>query len=90
MAFHQLIKSVNEILEGHSKKIEKEKLKALGKRNQVYEEQESRERRAQELKTLIQEKKEELERLRFQYTSFVKIEEEQRIVIDNLSNNERN
>jgi intraflagellar transport protein 20 len=90
MSFHQLIKSINEVLEGHSKKIEKEKLRALGKRNQVYEEEESRDRRSQELKVLIREKKEELERLKFQYGSLVKIEEEQRIQIEKLSNNEHN
>ncbi len=90
MSFQQLIKSLNDVLEGHSNKIEKEKLKALGKRNQVYEEQESRDRRTQEIKVLIREKKEELERLKFQYNSLVKIEEEQRIAIEKLSNNEHN
>ena len=59
-----MIKSIAEVLEKHSKVIEQEKLKALGKRNQLYEEVESREKRAQELKVLIREKKEELERLK--------------------------
>jgi len=88
--FNQLIKSVNELLDNHSKKIEKEKLKALGKRNQLYEEIESREKREQELKVLISEKKEELERLKFQHNSLIKIENEQRLVIEKLSNNEEN
>ena len=61
-----MIKSIAEVLEKHSKVIEQEKLKALGKRNQLYEEVESREKRAQELKVLIREKKEELERFKFQ------------------------
>ena len=52
-----MIKSIAEVLEKHSKVIEQEKLKALGKRNQLYEEVESREKRAQELKVLIREKK---------------------------------
>jgi intraflagellar transport protein 20 len=90
MQFNSLIKSLNELLEIHSKKIEKEKLKALGKRNQLYEEVQSREKREQELKVLIREKKEELERLKFQYTSLLKIEEEQKIIIEKLSNNEEN
>lgn len=81
---------MNEVLENQSKKIEKEKLKALGKRNQLYEEIQSREKREQELKTLIREKKEELERLKFQNNSLTKIEEEQRMIIEKLSNNENN
>lgn len=79
-----------EILESQSKKIEKEKLKALGKRNQLYEEVESREKKEQEFKVLIREKKEELERLRFQFNSLQKIENEQKIAIEKLSNNEDN
>ena len=78
------------MLENHSKKIEKEKLKALGKRNQLYEEIESRDKREQELKVLIREKKEELERLKFQNSSLMKIENEQRMIIEKLSNNDEN
>jgi len=77
-------------LENHSKKIEKEKLKALGKRNQLYEEVESREKKEQEIKVLIREKKEELERLKFQFGSLQKIEIEQKMAIEKLSNNEDN
>lgn len=77
-------------MENHSKKIEKEKLKALGKRNQLYEEVESREKKEQEIKVLIREKKEELERLKFQFGSLQKIEIEQKMAIEKLSNNEDN
>jgi intraflagellar transport protein 20 len=90
MLFNNLIKSLNELLDNHSKKIEKEKLKALGKRNQLYEEMESREKREKELRVLIREKKEELERLKFQYHSLEKIETEQKNIIEKLSNNEDN
>ena len=83
-----MIKSIAEVLEKHSKVIEQEKLKALGKRNQLYEEVESREKRAQELKVLIREKKEELERLKYQSESLLKIEDEQRMTIEKLSNND--
>jgi intraflagellar transport protein 20 len=62
----------------------------LGKRNQLYEEVESREKREQELKVLAREKKEELERLKFQYNSLIKIENEQRMIIEKLSNNDEN
>lgn len=77
-------------MENQSKKIEKEKLKALGKRNQLYEEIESREKKEQEIKVLIREKKEELERLKFQFNSLQNIENEQKMVIEKLSNNENN
>ena len=90
ISFNQLIKSLHEILENQSSKIEKEKLKALGKRNQLYEEVESREKKEQEIKVLIREKKEELERLRFQFNSLQKIENEQKLAIEKLSNNEDN
>jgi intraflagellar transport protein 20 len=90
MSFHSLTKSLNEVLDNYSKKIEKEKLKTLGKRNQLYQEIESREKKEEELKVLIREKKEELERLRFQNNSLLKVEEEQKIVIEKLSNNEDN
>lgn len=78
------------MIDSHSQVIEKEKLKALGKRNQLYEEIESRIKREQELKVLIREKKEELERLKYQSASLLKIETEQKIVIEKLSNNEDN
>ena len=86
--FNDLIKSISEVLEKHSKVIEQEKLNALGKRNQLYEEVESREKRAQELKVLIREKKEELERLKYQSESLLKIEAEQKMTIEKLSNND--
>ena len=56
----------------------------------MYEEIESREKREQELRVLIREKKEDLERLKFQYNSLVKIENEQRMIIEKLSNNDEN
>jgi len=65
-------------------------LKALGRRNQLYDEIDGREKRAQELKILLREKKEELERLKFQHISLSKIEEEQRHIIEKLSNNDNN
>ena len=86
--FNDLIKSIAEVLEKHSKVIEQEKLKALGKRNQLYDEIESRGKREQELRVLIREKKEELERLKYQSESLLKIEAEQKMTIEKLSNND--
>ena len=56
----------------------------------MYEEIESRSKREQELKVLIREKKEELERLKYQRESLLKIEQEQKLTIEKLSNNEEN
>lgn len=81
---------MNDILETQSAKIEKEKLKAIGKKNQLAEEVESRLKREQELKTMIREKKEEFDRLKFQYDSLLKIENEQKMIIEKLSNNDDN
>ena len=86
--FNDLIKSIAEVLEKHSKVIEQEKLKTLGKRNQLYDEIESRGKREQELRVLIREKKEELERLKYQSESLLKIEAEQKMTIEKLSNND--
>ena len=86
--FNDLIKAIGEVLDKHSKVIENEKLKALGKRNQLYDEIESRGKREQELRVLIREKKEELERLKYQSESLLKIEAEQKMTIEKLSNND--
>jgi len=78
------------MLESHSEKIEKEKLKALGKKNQLAEEIESRNRKENQLKTMIREKKQELDRLKFEYDSLIKIENEQKLIIEKLMNNDDN
>ena len=60
----------------------------MGKRNQLYDEIESRGKREQELRVLIREKKEELERLKYQSEWLLKIEAEQKMTIEKLSNND--
>lgn len=90
MNFNDQIKSVNDILDNQAVKIEKEKLKALGKKNRLYEEEASRESREQEIKQMIKEKRQELDRLKFQYQSLLKIENEQKMIIEKLSNNDEN
>jgi len=42
------------------------------------------------LKVLTREKKQELERLKNQYNSLLKIESEQQMIIEKLSNNDNN
>lgn len=81
---------INQTIETHSAKIEKEKMKALGKKNQVKEEIDSRIKREQEIKLMKKEKIEELERLKLEYQSLEKIENDQKIQIEKLSNNDEN
>ena len=64
------------------------KLKAIGARNKIEGEEDNRRKKEQELKTLINEKKMMLERLTFQYESLAKVENEQKLTIEKLSNNE--
>ncbi|KAF1320298.1 Necrosis inducing protein npp1, partial [Globisporangium splendens] len=61
--FHDIIKGVLEVLEGQAKRIEREKLKAIGQRNRVDSEVENRNRQKQMLESLIKEKQTELESL---------------------------
>ncbi|TYZ67364.1 hypothetical protein PybrP1_010467 [[Pythium] brassicae (nom. inval.)] len=86
--FHEIVKGVLEVLEGQAKRIEREKLKAIGQRNRVDSEVENRNRQKQLLESLIKEKQTELERYHLQYQSLTKIADEQQALIDKLSNNE--
>jgi intraflagellar transport protein 20 len=88
LAFNELNKNLNEILEKHQEKITQNKLIAIGKRNQYFEELDSREKKEKDLSILIQEKKKELNRLKSQFQSFQEIEKEQVALIEKLSNNE--
>ena len=75
-------------MDEQAKKIEEQKLKAVGARNRIEGEEENCRKKEQELKTLINERKMELGRLVSEYESLRKIEQEQRNLIDKLSNNE--
>ncbi|KAL3666040.1 hypothetical protein V7S43_008833 [Phytophthora oleae] len=86
--FHDIVKGVLEVMEGQAKRIEREKLKAIGQRNRVDSEVENRNRQKQMLELLIKEKKTELERYNLQFQSLTKIADEQQLLMDKLSNNE--
>ncbi|KAE8901269.1 hypothetical protein PF005_g3547 [Phytophthora fragariae] len=86
--FHEIVKGVLEVMEGQAKRIEREKLKAIGQRNRVDSEVENRNRQKQMLELLIKEKKTELERYNLQFQSLSKIADEQQLLMDKLSNNE--
>ncbi|KAH7492453.1 hypothetical protein PRNP1_002012 [Phytophthora ramorum] len=86
--FHEIVKGVLEVMEGQAKRIEREKLKAIGQRNRVDSEVENRIRQKQMLELQIKEKKTELERYNLQFQSLTKIADEQQVLMDKLSNNE--
>ena len=71
-------------MEGKSKVIEAEKLKAIGLGNRVTPEAEVRKRKLEV--GLIAEKKAELDRLSAQHDSLMMVETAQRKMIDNLTN----
>ena len=68
--------------------IEAEKLKAIGLGNRIDSEQEVRKRKQVELQAMINEKKAELERLNTQHDSLVRVDAEQKALIEKLTNNE--
>ena len=75
-------------MDGQAMKIERAKLKAIGQRNKLEGDAEERKREQNELRCVIDEKHAELERLRVEHQSLVKVEQEQRAFIEKLSNNE--
>ncbi len=77
-----------DVLNLYSLRIEDEKLRAVGIRNRIENEEENRKRKQQELEIQINEKKVELERLHSQSESLLKVETEQRLFIEKFSNNE--
>mmetsp|Transcript_21608 Transcript_21608/g.25099 ORF Transcript_21608/g.25099 Transcript_21608/m.25099 type:complete len:130 (-) Transcript_21608:116-505(-) len=88
LAFDETISSILEVLEVQSKKVELEKLRAVGERNKVEGEAEVRKKKMLELNNLLNEKKSELERYTHEYESLLKVESEQKLLIEKLSNNE--
>jgi len=64
-----------------------EKLRSIGERNKVESESENRKKKMMELNNLLNEKKCEQERYAIELESLQKVEAEQRILIEKLSNN---
>ena len=83
-----MVGSLVEVLDSQAVKIEQEKLRAVGIRNQLENESENRKKKQQELDQLINEKRAELERYMYQLESLAKVEEKQRKTIERLRNNE--
>ena len=87
-AFNEIVADFITVMEGKSKVIEAEKLKAIGLANRVDSEREVRKRKQLELQAMINEKKAELERLSAQHDSLTRVEAEQKALIEKLTNNE--
>lgn len=86
--FQETVGSLVEVLDEQAGKIENEKLRSVGLRNQVDNEADARKKKQQELVFLINEKIAELERYSYQYESLTKVEDEQKQLIERLNNNE--
>ena len=86
--FNEIVADFIGVMESKSKVIEAEKLKAIGLANRVDSEREVRKRKQLEAQALINEKKAELERLSAQYESLMRVEAEQKALIEKLTNNE--
>ncbi|KAL4449313.1 hypothetical protein ABPG74_015695 [Tetrahymena malaccensis] len=84
----EVIAQIIETLENYAKKIEQQKLRAIGERNKVESEAENRKKKMMDLNNLLNEKKAELERYSTELESIQKVEAEQKYLIDKLSNNE--
>merc|ERR1711939_165408 len=86
--FNTLVNNVVDAVDAQAKIIETEKLKAIGYRNKLDGEEEAKAQKVSELNSIIHERKAEHERLTAQYESLLKVEAEQKTLIDKLSNNE--
>jgi intraflagellar transport protein 20 len=86
--FQEQVGTMVEVLDTQAGKIEQEKLRAVGMRHQVDNEVEVRKKKQQELQFLISEKMAELERYSYQLESLSKVENDQRMLIERLRNNE--
>lgn len=72
-------------IDNQAKRVEEEKLRAIGLRNRAAAAEEESKRRRKELRLLLSEKQEELERLQVEEQSLVKLRQEQELTIAKLS-----
>ena len=82
--FNDIVGDFIDVMESKSKVIEAEKLRAIGLANRVDHEKEVRKRKQLEVQTMINEKKAELERLTTQHESLMRVEMEQKALIEKV------
>ena len=80
--------SITTVFEAHAAQIQTEKLKTIGLRNIIDMQRENQRRTEQRLSKAADATTAELERLSRTYESLLKVEGEQRLLIDKLSNSE--
>ncbi|KAK2162869.1 hypothetical protein LSH36_90g05001 [Paralvinella palmiformis] len=80
--FQKIVDSFIGLMDNVGGEVEKEKMKAIGSRNLLKSVAQQRQAQQQELQALITEKKIQLERLRIQYDSLLKDEQEQNDFIE--------
>ncbi|XP_078600116.1 intraflagellar transport protein 20 homolog [Branchiostoma floridae x Branchiostoma japonicum] len=80
--FQKIVGSFIEMVDRLAKEVEKEKMKAIGNRNQLKSMAKQREAQEQQLQALISEKKTQLERYRVQYEALLKDEAEQQEFVE--------
>uniref|UniRef100_A0A7S1M9Y1 Intraflagellar transport (IFT) protein n=1 Tax=Neobodo designis TaxID=312471 RepID=A0A7S1M9Y1_NEODS len=83
--FKSVITQSMAIVQQLGKAIEREKLRAIGARNLAESEAEARKRVIREAELRVEEQQSELDRLNAEHASLVKVEAEQRTVIQRLS-----
>jgi intraflagellar transport protein 20 len=83
--FKSVITQSMTIVQQLGKAIEREKLRAIGARNLAESEAETRKRVMREAELRVEEQQSELDRLNAEYSALVKVEAEQRVVIQRLS-----
>ncbi|KAL9658486.1 hypothetical protein ABK040_006026 [Willaertia magna] len=86
--FQKVVSEVMQVLESQGKLIEEEKLKAIGMRNLVKAEEDRRKDVLREYQQIIADKHTELDRVVDELESLRKVEQEQKKLIERLSNNE--
>ncbi len=84
--FNGKVSSLVEVLELHAKRIDKQKLRAIGLRMAAENEAEQRERMKKSTQALIAEKRAELDRYATQLQSLESIESEQKALLERMSN----
>eukprot|EP00750_Incisomonas_marina_P029308 INCI7125.1.p1 GENE.INCI7125.1~~INCI7125.1.p1 ORF type:complete len:131 (-),score=44.08 INCI7125.1:112-504(-) len=86
--FTELSHGIIEVIDKKAEQIETLKLRAIGQRNQVEHEQDTRNRKKKQLLTIIGDMKQALERYRKQHESLLTVSQEQNTLIEKLSQNE--
>ncbi|OXU24438.1 intraflagellar transport protein 20 homolog [Nasonia vitripennis] len=85
--FHKAAEEFIKIMSHLADRVEQEKMRAIGMRNLLHSLTKEHDAEKQQLEALVLEKQMELERLRVEYESLKKIEQEQLETIEHLSSN---